>query len=54
MVKGGCMAKGGGACMGYDEIRKYDQCAGGTHPTGMHSCITSVFKVRYEFSCAAW
>ena len=29
---------GGGACMGYDEIRRYDQWAGGTHPTGMHSC----------------
>ena len=24
--------------MRYDKIRRYDQCAGGTHPTGMHSC----------------
>ena len=30
---------GGGACVGYDEIRRYDQWAGGTHPTGMHSCL---------------
>ena len=27
-----------GACMGYDEICRYGQWAGGTHPTGMHSC----------------
>ena len=29
-----------GACMGYDEIQRYDQWAGGTHPTGMHSCTS--------------
>ena len=29
---------GRGACVGYDEIRRYDQWAGGTHSTGMHSC----------------
>ena len=28
----------GGVCMGYDEIWRYDQWAGSTHPTGMHSC----------------
>ena len=38
---GVCVVKGGG-CMGYDEIRRYDQWAGGTHPTGMHSCDRSV------------
>ena len=27
-----------GVCMGYDEIQRYGQWAGGTHPTGMHSC----------------
>ena len=27
-----------GVCMGYDEIRRYDQCVGSMHPTGMHSC----------------
>ena len=32
------MVAPGGACMGYDEIRRYDQRAGGMHPTGMHSC----------------
>ena len=30
--RGGCMAKG--ACVGYD-----GKWAGGTHPTGMHSCL---------------
>ena len=28
----------GGACVGYDEILRYGQWAGSTHPTGMHSC----------------
>ena len=26
-----------GVCMGYNEIRRYDQLVGGTHHTGMHS-----------------
>ena len=30
---------GGGACVGYDEIWRYDQLAGDTHPTGIHSCL---------------
>ena len=29
--------------MGYDEIWRYDQLAGGTHPTGMHSCLETKF-----------
>ena len=33
--KGACMAKGGGACM----VCTASHCAGGTHPTGMHSCF---------------
>ena len=43
--KGGvCMAKGdmrgeGGACV----VCTAGHCAGGTHPTGMHSCFTSCF-----------
>ena len=28
-----------GACMGYNKIWRYNQLAGGTHPTGMHSCF---------------
>ena len=38
--RGACMVAlgGGGSCVGYDEIRRYGQWAGGTHPTGMHSC----------------
>ena len=35
---GVCMVAPGGACMGYHEIWRYGQWAGGTHPTGMHSC----------------
>ena len=34
---------GGGACVGYDEIRRYGPWAGGTHPTGMHSCFIYFF-----------
>ena len=37
MVAGGMHVEGG-ACVGYDEIWRYDQSAGSTHPTGMHSC----------------
>ena len=37
LLWGGCMVALG-ACVGYDEIRRYGQWAGGTHPTGMHSC----------------
>ena len=36
----------GDSCVGYDEIRRYDQWAGGTHPTGMHSCFIRVFKQK--------
>ena len=36
---GACVvAPGGGGVMRY-EIQRYDQWAGGTHPTGMHSCV---------------
>ena len=40
--RGACVAKG--VCVGYDEIQRYDQLAGGTHPTGIHSCM---FVCRY-------
>ena len=37
---GACVvAPGEGACVGYNEIRRYDQSAGGTYPIGMHSCL---------------
>ena len=45
----GCSGGGGmcgcsrGACMGYDEMWRYGQWAGSTHPTGMHSCFFWVF-----------
>ena len=39
---GGCMVARG-ECMGYDEIWRYGQWAGGTHPTGMHSCYLNWF-----------
>ena len=38
VAAGGMHGCSKGACMGYDEIRRYDQGAGGVHPTGMHSC----------------
>ena len=37
---GGMCGCSRGACMGYDEIRRYNQWAGGMHPTGMHSCYS--------------
>ena len=41
----------GEACIGYDEIRRYGQCAGGTHPTGMHSCFHGIsFRVSLSVS----
>ena len=55
--RGACMANGGvwqrgacvakGVCVGYDEIQRYDQLAGGTHPTGIHSCKRCMFVCRY-------
>ena len=54
LLGGACVVAPGGACMGYDEIRRYDQWAGGTHPTGMHSCpllfwSQSMFPSRFGF-----
>ena len=48
-----CMVAPRGACMGYDEIRRYDQWAGGTHPTGMHSCY-HLLLFLYLFQLAKW
>ena len=36
VAPGGCVWLLLGGCMGYDKIRRYNQRAGGTHPTGMH------------------
>ena len=36
--QGVCMVAARGVCVGYDEIRRYYQWGGATHPTGMHSC----------------
>ena len=41
--RGACMVAGG-ACMGYDDTQRYGQWAGGTHPTGMHSCLHITLK----------
>ena len=41
----------GGACMRYDEIWRYDQWAGGTHPTGMHSCFGIIFEMSPLLHC---
>ena len=47
----GMVAPGEGACGGYDEIRRYGQWAGGTHPTGMHSCLDCChIYVAFQFA----
>ena len=38
LLGGVCMVAPGEGGMGYDDIRRYDQRAGGTHPTGMPPC----------------
>ena len=35
---GPCVVAARVVCVGYEEIWRYDQWAGSTHPTGMHSC----------------
>ena len=56
-VARGCMAGGAwqGACMPHmpppQTLRDtVGQCAGGTHPTGMHSCIYEVHKIIKKIS----
>ena len=58
MMKGACMAKGDmhgergacmvkGGCAWYVHLPLPDtagQCVGGTHPTGMHSCLEYFYK----------
>ena len=36
-----------GVCVGYDEIWRYDQWAGSTHPTRMHSCCVEKLQTYY-------
>ena len=47
VVRGACMVAGGVGCGGHAWLQgvhacdtmRYGQWAGGTHPTGMHSCF---------------
>ena len=39
MAKGACVVKGGMRGEGWCVVCTAGHCAGGTHPTGMHSCI---------------
>ena len=41
------VAPGGGACVVFP--MRYGQLAGGTHPTGMHSCIIILFYLLVDF-----
>ena len=62
MAKGACVA--GWACMvrgmrGMADNMGYGQWAGGTHPTGMHSCYIITFKWQHilqvcKFQCESW
>ena len=45
-----CMVAPGGACVGYNEIWRYDQWAGGMHPTGMHSCFLISLSLHFFIS----
>ena len=58
---GSCMVKGGhvgqkGACVakGWGVRGRYTagHCAGGTHPTGMHSCAIKYFNVPFRLLCS--
>ena len=40
---------GGGACVFFFSMR-YGQWAGGTHPTGMHSCVTYISNTARDIS----
>ena len=42
-IRGACVVLFGGACVVFSvfaDTMRYSQSAGGTHPTGMHSCLT--------------
>ena len=43
MAPGGCMVPGWGCPV---ETPPTATAAGGTHPTGMHSCLTKVFQIE--------
>ena len=45
LLWGGMCGCSRGACVGYNEIRRYGQWAGGMHPTGMHSCFKCFFVI---------
>ena len=47
VAPGGCMVALGGVCVGYDEIQRYDQWVGSTHPTGMHSCSNYNSRMKW-------
>ena len=44
-IRGACMVLFGGACVVFSvfsDTMRYGQSAGGTHPTGMHSCFINM------------
>ena len=46
LLGGASVVAPGGTWVGYDNTRRYGQWAGGTHPTGMHSCLCN--RLRYS------
>ena len=47
MVKGGHAWRGRDAWQGGCMVCTAGHCAGGTHPTGMHSCTGILFSVSF-------
>ena len=58
-IRGACMVLFGGACVVFSvfsDTMRYGQWAGGTHPTGMHSCHWFIFwmivwMITYKGRC---
>ena len=47
LLWGGVRGWSRGVCMGYNKIWRYGQWAGGTHPTGMHSCFLMYIQCSF-------
>ena len=50
-IRGACVVLFGGACVVFSvfsDTMRYGQWAGGTHPTGMHSCYMNCLDTAYS------
>ena len=53
-IRGACMVLFGGACVVFSvfsDTMRYGQWAGGTHPTGMHSCLNCKKTRDFDSEC---